>query len=147
MAERHAKGEPLTRRPGLFIVTLFIVLFASSLFKPTAAALRFGLAAVLAAVFLDASLRLPSLAVSHRGAGRVLAWLGVISYSCYLWHQPILVGLFKRLGDWGPAVRFGIGTVVSFAIAVTLSAVLYRTVEKPAAAIGKPRRQSAASRP
>ncbi len=66
------------------------------------------------------------------GAGRLLAWppvvgLGLISYSAYLWHQPLLAFL-RATADAppGPAARVG-----TCAVAVALAWVTWRLIERP----------------
>lgn len=66
------------------------------------------------------------------GAGRLLAWrplvgVGLISYSAYLWHQPLLVFL-RVLSDTPPDAP---ARVLACAIAVALAWVTWRVVERP----------------
>ena len=92
-------------------------------------ALGFGVVAVCLLVVLA---RVPS-RVFEVGPLRWLTGLGVISYSFYLLHQPVLL-LTSRLGrpaQWG----IGLTTLVALAVAgtstVLVAAVFYRFIEKP----------------
>ncbi|MBD8525113.1 acyltransferase family protein [Pseudomarimonas arenosa] len=64
----------------------------------------------------------------QRLSGRVLGWLGMISYSLYLWHYPVLS--WQRQGwpaDW-PA--WG-GVALSLPPVLLLSWLSYRLIERP----------------
>ena len=108
-----------------------------------------GLALVLAAiVFFDRTTPFPSLwtvvpvggtmllvtlAETGSGVGRVLASrplvaLGLVSYSLYLWHQPLLAFLRIRQGD----PQLGAASIAGFMVlSLLLAAVSYRWVERP----------------
>lgn len=70
---------------------------------------------------------------------RFLAWIGVYSYSIYLWHLPfprlIVQRATERLGvedhAWTPLV----GLIVFSVISIVLGMVMYRLVERPALAL------------
>jgi len=92
-------------------------------------ALGFGVTAVCLLVALA---HVPS-RVFERGPLRWLTALGVISYSFYLLHQPVLL-LTSGIADpeqWG----IGVTTVVALAVAgtatVLLASVFYHYIEKP----------------
>jgi peptidoglycan/LPS O-acetylase OafA/YrhL len=57
-----------------------------------------------------------------------LVGLGLISYSLYLWHWPLLS--FARI-LWGPVLP-GVTVATILAIAATLACVTYRLIEEPA---------------
>lgn len=91
-------------------------------------------AAVLLIVTTETSARRP-----HRLAGLLewhpVRWLGVISYSFYLWHLPVIWGVFKwqLLGvrpDTLPGVIWTY--VVAFSLTTALSAATYLAIERPA---------------
>ena len=65
----------------------------------------------------------------HSYTGRVLQWrpfvaLGLISYSLYLWHLPVLA--------WsGQEGRGGLGAVLAGLVSVVYAAASYRLIEQP----------------
>ncbi|WP_368655537.1 acyltransferase family protein [Castellaniella ginsengisoli] len=63
--------------------------------------------------------------------GRVLSWrvmvgLGLISYSAYLWHQPVFA--FVHIAGWSPGLGASLGLVV---VSLLLAWVSWRYVERP----------------
>ncbi|GLW64818.1 hypothetical protein Arub01_30620 [Actinomadura rubrobrunea] len=69
----------------------------------------------------------------HRGMPRVLAWLGLISYSLYLLHTPVLQVVWRLTGDpddMALAERLG-WAVAAIACVVAAAAFTYRAVERP----------------
>ena len=77
---------------------------------------------------------------------RALAWkplerLGVVSYSTYLAHWPVLVvcqALYRALlGDPTPAQLFALHVAISFPLVALASFALYRFVEAPGIALGR----------
>ena len=72
---------------------------------------------------------------------RPLRWLGLVSYSTYLVHWPILTlctALFRRSLDMpSPMVSFWLHVAVSFPLIVAASWLLHRTVEAPAMELGR----------
>ncbi len=73
--------------------------------------------------------RSPALAVLN---SRLVVGIGIISYSIYLWHDPII----RWLGDHGHmasgAAGLAVNVVVVLAISLVLSSITYRFVEAPA---------------
>lgn len=69
-------------------------------------------------------------------AGRLLGWIGVISYSVYLWHYPILKAVLAPLhvpGRGGPGLTPRSFAVACLGLALTaaVSVLTYRFVERP----------------
>lgn len=56
-----------------------------------------------------------------------LRWLGLRSYSLYLWHVPIFLTIARNLGDQPVAVKVALGLTS----ALVLSEISYRYVEQP----------------
>ncbi|MEA2492329.1 MAG: hypothetical protein QOJ29_240, partial [Thermoleophilaceae bacterium] len=63
---------------------------------------------------------------------RVLAWLGLVSYGIFLWHQPLAVEFWK-LDDYGvmPSFRFGYITLATFAATLACATASYYLLERP----------------
>ena len=67
-------------------------------------------------------------------AGPVVLWLGTRSFSLYLIHEPIVVAVGYAQGGSGPVwATFGI----SLALALGLTEVFFRAVEKPSHQLAK----------
>jgi peptidoglycan/LPS O-acetylase OafA/YrhL len=72
-----------------------------------------------------------------------LSFLGIISYSFYLFHQPILMLLTKRGIPllWpqtdSPAIAKFILCWIAYPFIIALSYLVYRLVERPSISIGK----------
>jgi peptidoglycan/LPS O-acetylase OafA/YrhL len=69
-------------------------------------------------------------------SNRVLAWLGVLSYSIYLLHQPLLyysVGVARRpfpgMTGWSPSAMLWFAVIT--AVCVGLASLTYRFIERP----------------
>jgi len=74
----------------------------------------------------------------HRRMPRILPWLGVISYSVYMFHPLVLdafveAGLLKGHSLGGQVVLFAL----LVAVVIGVSAVSYYVVEKPMQALGR----------
>jgi peptidoglycan/LPS O-acetylase OafA/YrhL len=97
----------------------------------------------VAGVTLGAMFATPRSGLVPRVLGSpLLLWLGLVSYSFFLWHGAILQELWPHL------LKFGPGWYVAGALAasVAVAAVSYYLVEKPALRLGKhlPRQASRA---
>ncbi len=70
----------------------------------------------------------PSTLVGHLLAVRSVVFVGLISYSAYLWHQPLLALLrHQRIGDVTSLALFG-----AIALSFVLAALTWRFIERPA---------------
>ena len=90
-----------------------------------------GYLAALASAFLVAACVLPlrNGPVVRVLDWRVLAFVGVISYSYYLWHLPILESIVRD-ASWEPETTLGL-LLVSFPICLAVAYLSYRFVESP----------------
>ncbi len=59
-----------------------------------------------------------------------LRFIGLISYSLYLWHLPLLLGVEAYIGGWAPTAKF-LANLAVVAIAVGVAYVSYQVVERP----------------
>ena len=72
---------------------------------------------------------------------RVLAWLGLISYGIYLWHDPLLGKLLEHGAfGWWPGHAFLVLTPATALAGIAAAAVSYYLVERPILAFKDPRR-------
>src|SRR3954451_873982 len=82
-----------------------------------------------------------------RGRGRVLAFLGTVSYGVYLYHVPVFVTLGKSYGLPADVPELLTWLAAGVAITVALAWLSWRLVERPAMRLGtsRPGRQSDAT--
>jgi peptidoglycan/LPS O-acetylase OafA/YrhL len=79
-----------------------------------------------------------------------LAWLGLISYGIYLWHDPLLGKLLQHGAyGWWPHHSFAVLTVTTAAAAVVAAALSYYLVERPILTLKnlRPRRPAGSGAP
>jgi peptidoglycan/LPS O-acetylase OafA/YrhL len=75
---------------------------------------------------------------------RPLVFAGVISYSIFLWHQPIIFWLHDRGLAWDGRSGFAANLLLTVLLVVALSTLTWRYVERPALRL-KARTRSSAS--
>ena len=129
-------GAMVLRFIGATIIVLaFSVRFVESVPRPiTVADLYFhGLSAIGFALFLAAAVFGPPESMW----GRVfthpsLRFLGLVSYSVYLWHEPLLIELGKHKWLLDPAPdAFPLNAVILVALSLAVGAVSYVVIERP----------------
>ncbi|WP_336205165.1 acyltransferase family protein [Nonomuraea sp. LPB2021202275-12-8] len=78
------------------------------------------------------------MALRERRVPRLLAWLGLISYSLYLVHHPLLKYLTELTGDLrrAPVPLQLAMAVLATAVVLAVSALTYRWVERPMQSLG-----------
>jgi len=76
-------------------------------------------------IFVAACRRFRPFIISRRLVGNGLRWIGITSYSLYLFH-PIAIGIGKLIAGMGV-----FASVLSFVFALMMATFFYRTVEKP----------------
>jgi peptidoglycan/LPS O-acetylase OafA/YrhL len=82
-------------------------------------------------------------------ADRRLLYVGVVSYSLYLWHGGIATRVLERVQDhFSGYTAAAVAEVTVIAISVAVSAVSYRLIEQPALGLGRlvPRRRKRVDR-
>jgi peptidoglycan/LPS O-acetylase OafA/YrhL len=130
------KGAALLRLTGCsLLVLMFSMRHVDSIPHPISVLeLYFHSLSALAFVLVIAS---TILGPQGSGWAKVLAkpalrYLGLISYSVYLWHEPILIELGRRGLLLNPAPEaFPMNAVILASLAVAVSAVSYWVIELP----------------
>ena len=72
---------------------------------------------------------------------RLTDWLGRISYSIYLFHPVVFMGILwwllrKPAGSWWRAQHLGVYLIVNAGLTIALAALVYSLVEKPCIRLG-----------
>jgi len=74
----------------------------------------------------------------------VMAWLGLVSYGIFLWHQPLLDQLLLHgLAERAPVLPFVVVLIVTTAGTIAIAAASYYVVERPFLALKDRRRRGA----
>lgn len=121
-------GQGIAGAAGLVMVVVAIVLFDEQMTFPGIAALVpcVGAALIIYAGIPSAQ---PASAVSRLLASRPLLLVGLISYSLYLWHWPVLV--FARSLGWQAWSLPPLPMIVQLLAMLLLAWTSWRFVEKP----------------
>jgi len=130
VAERFHGGRRTFSRPGAWLIALIPLFAVSTLYKPLTM-FTFTLAAGISAVALDLSLQMQwriSLGM------RLLAFIGTVSYSLYLWHQPLLFPMSRALT---PLVGWTLAWVAVVPLLILLSWCSYSLLERPGINLGE----------
>jgi peptidoglycan/LPS O-acetylase OafA/YrhL len=130
VAERALQQQRAFSKPMLWLAVLVPAFLLSTLFKPLMI-FSFSLAAAASAVILDLLVRVrfrENLLLTS------LAFAGLISYSVYLWHQPLLSRFPAWFGRLAPPWVAGLATALAIAL---LSWLSYRFIERPGSRLGK----------
>ncbi len=136
LCEVYLEGRRIFLRPRLFVVAMVAIIFAASLYRPTARHI-FPMTSILFTALLEMAIWSP---VRVSKLGGLLAKLGVCSYSVYLFHQPFMVPVSRWLEThWGmsPPARFASVAGLFLTLGWTIGPLLYRWLEVPSARIGK----------
>ena len=138
VAERYVGGRRAFRsdvaRVG-FAVCLLVCLVAPHF--EGAFGLSFTAASLAAAFAID---RIAHGTAEPRWFERLVVPVGVVGYSFYLLHQPMISEMSRRVATVGLVGHFApLGWAITLAVIFVASALMYRLVERPAQAIGKPR--------
>ena len=72
---------------------------------------------------------------------RWVAWLGLISYGIYLWHNGLLDLMMQHdaIPTWKPYMS---GTLILLAITIPVSAISYYLIEQPFLKLKEPRKRA-----
>jgi peptidoglycan/LPS O-acetylase OafA/YrhL len=106
---------------------------------------NFFLASMASALWLDHLLH-REVKVASKGFPVLLkngiAWFGLISYSFYLWHEPILLHwhdfVSKHLtGRLPPGISIGLSSIIPVVVAMILAHLSFRFIEKPGIQLGR----------
>lgn len=144
IAEAHSRGTPLpfARQP----IWLWPLLCVTSYFFLPLSFFSFPFAAMSAAVILSRALAPRDEASPVRAApglwARHLVSVGVISYSFYLLHQPLVWSILPvagwlgvRINPWWPVVL--VGSLIAYIVIFGLAWVFHRWFEAPSARLGR----------
>lgn len=103
----------------------FSMVYRAGWFRET---LRYSLQGLALIPIFVTAIRYPSWGPMRVLNWRVSRWFGLLSYSLYLCHQAILIGVYRQLGQ-----RPALVATLSFAASVLLAWGIHHLVEKPSA--------------
>jgi peptidoglycan/LPS O-acetylase OafA/YrhL len=144
LAEAHLKGRPLPFKnvPLLLYPALFLICYWVRPLYPFC----FTLAALSTVCVIASLLNRPGLRIPSNGwpgfSLTQLRWTGIVSYSAYLYHGPILsqipavAAVIFRTHDLPPLFLFGL-CLLSCPFVFGLAYLSYRYIELPSIALGK----------
>lgn len=89
---------------------------------------HFTLLALAFGAVIWVSVNAPAGLLARAIRGRVLVWMGVVSYSLYLWHYPV-IGWMVSLRPWLPGT--GTWALVVSVVVMAAASLSYRLVERP----------------
>jgi peptidoglycan/LPS O-acetylase OafA/YrhL len=132
--------------PNRMLPLLMLIGFlASTIYRPLTA-FSFSLAALSSAVWLDQRLHREASTTRQAGFPAFLkkgaVWIGLISYSVYLWHEPILIHWHSFMTQHlngkltgGSFALLALG--IPMLLAATVAYLSYRLIEKPGIRVGR----------
>ena len=115
--------SPLLSWAGLFLIFFSVVFFDGTINAPNHFTIVPIIGTVLLIINIGENDRLKSILCS-----KVLRYLGIISYSAYLWHQPLAVYFRLKFGEFNDKWYL---VLVLFFLTLFLAAITYILVEKP----------------
>ncbi len=139
LAENHLNNTPVFNKIGWGWLSLLGLLFLLLLWSSFYQYFFHFAFAVLGAILLEKYLYAPR--NNFNILEKILAPIGLCSYSMYLFHQPLLDFFYKMISFLGLSNRYGIFAVLDliivFCIIFCLSYTLYLFVELPSIELGK----------
>ena len=130
VAESVFRQRPLFRQHAVCAVALGLLFLLSTLYKPLTP-FSFTLAAAVSAVVLD---RMARTRFQRNLPLRGLTFVGIISYSIYLWHQPLLGKIGSRLERFLPDLPARLGAAIAIMLGAWIS---YRLLELGGIKLGR----------
>jgi peptidoglycan/LPS O-acetylase OafA/YrhL len=144
IAECYVKGHRALPSNRILPFVTLACFVASTIYQPLIM-FNFFLASLTSALWLDHLLHREA-KVASKGFPVLLnngiAWFGLISYSFYLWHEPILQNwhdfVWKHLsGRLSPGICIGLSLIIPVVVATLLAYLSFRFIEKPGIQLGR----------